>query len=123
MVRLAMCPGIRLIDHVLLPEAGAVLLEREATVRADPKCTCTEGACFKDGMIGRLSDEQRKDLCKEEEPFPPAVAERVRKFLEAGRTCDHKLESRVLEDAADLLAERLVCMCRELSKMGLEVCG
>ena len=121
MVRLKLCPGIRLIDHVLL--AGEAVVLDESAVRADGTCTCAGDACFKGGMIGRLSDAQRKELCKEEEPFPPAVAERVRKFLEAATACDAVLAERVLEDDADWLAERLVCLCRELSKMGLEVCG
>lgn len=127
-----MQPGIRLIDWLVLE--GTVIDKGKA--EASDSCKCLDGACFHQGIVGALTEDMVKRFCKTEEPFDPAVAERVRMFMAAKDVCTDELVAKALieeevigerplasiEESLVELGEVLKCMCREASKGGLEVC-
>ena len=113
MGRLPMSPGIRILDWLL---SQGVEVRSANEIAADPVCRCIEDYCFHSGIIGPLDKDQEETYCKQTEPFPSPLLERVQKFLAARQTCPYEPEDPpgIVSLEADVR-----CLYRALEQDGL----
>lgn len=100
---------------------GIVINDAKATANIPCRCTTiqklhgtepagTEEFCFKEGIVGALSQAQVAEYCKEKFPLNDAEGFRrhIEKFQEASVAC--------VEQGANTLEARIQCMGKELRK-------
>ena len=112
--------GGRLIDWIPHVE-GSPGIEYKAPLEPVP-CTCYEvdgtKMCFRHGIIGTLSQEQRKRLCSEEIIKTEGIARRVKAFKAAVEVCKVEIEK---FPKGQRLEPYLRCMSVEAEKRGIKI--
>ncbi len=107
------------LDHFLFfaIATDGIVIEPEVAKDLALPCRCTtitksngqtEDICFKRGVIGTLSQPQRKDLCRTTEPLrnPEGFQDRIKKFQRASDAC--------VSQGANSLQSRIDCMSKWL---------
>jgi len=98
---------------------GIVVDPVTAELKGPCKCTKTDygDICWKKGIIGTLSKQQRDEYCPVEKRYyeKTRLNTRLNQFAKVSQSCE------VGQDNVNDIADRLVCMHKGLEKRGVNV--